>query len=221
MSTRTATPVRAPPSESREARFVRPAQLRAACDAPAAAMAHVAAAAPCTGLRQQWGQASSGSAPQPLRAAAPRQAARPVACGSAPRGACEPASAPASRALRTAATRAALPQRPLPLAPRRRSAARRHAASYHAAAAAAAGDAGDAAPKAAAAPPAVSTSGARRLLSSLDGLWGKLLPMSALFFFMAFANSVLDRCARPSPPRAPRTQRLRFGRAIQAARALH
>jgi hypothetical protein len=50
----------------------------------------------------------------------------------------------------------------------------------------------------------------RAAFAPLDGLWLKLIPMSALFFFMAFANSVLDR-------RAPARARAR-ARALCCAR---
>ena len=32
----------------------------------------------------------------------------------------------------------------------------------------------------------------RKMISPLDGLWGRLIPMSLMFYFMAFANSIMD-----------------------------
>ena len=31
-----------------------------------------------------------------------------------------------------------------------------------------------------------------KMISPLDGLWGRLIPMSLMFYFMAFANSIMD-----------------------------
>ena len=33
---------------------------------------------------------------------------------------------------------------------------------------------------------------ARKMLKPMDGLWGRLVPMSLMFYFMAFANSIMD-----------------------------
>lgn len=33
---------------------------------------------------------------------------------------------------------------------------------------------------------------ARKILKPMDGLWGRLVPMSLMFYFMAFANSIMD-----------------------------
>ena len=194
------TPVRRRPD--RLPRSERPVRLRFVSSAPAAAMATMAAAVPCAGrVHSTWGSCVSAGAPAPLRAAAPRQAPRPLARGVTARGASDAASACGSRLACCVA--GALPPTPLQLAPRRRRAARPRPAPHAASVAAAAGaGAGASGPRAAAAASAAPVAESRRLFAPLDGLWGKLLPMSSLFFFMAFANSVLDR--RAPPARRPR-----------------
>ncbi len=175
----------------------------------AAAPARGAAAVQCRVTASQSRDHGFAVAPRApaLRLHAPCVAPRPAAAhaaAGAPAAGAAAASRLHARSLRGAA---ALTPRP-PHAPRRRRLAARAAAG------------GVAAPGAA--PPGAGVGGAslggrvagrvRAAFAPLDGLWGKLLPMSALFFFMAFANSVLDRRAAPPPrrsarglpPRAPR-----------------